>query len=652
MLAFFPEHAYLIPLFPLVAFGLILLLGRRAPGEGHWVAWIAVGASFVLSILTLAGAVGREPLDKNHLWAVIGYTPITVGYRIDGLALIMLVVVSTVALMVHIYSAGYMHGDPRYPRYFAYLSLFTAAMLGLVIANNLIPLIICWELVGLSSYLLIGFWFEKPSAMRAAKKAFVVTRLGDIGFLFGAMLLFWHTNTFHLGEIFSKVGRELPLAVAGTAALLLFCGAVGKSAQFPLHVWLPDAMEGPTPVSALIHAATMVAAGVYLVARTYPLFWTGEHQAPVLGHVFGIGVTAPLVVATIGAITALMAASIGVVQNDIKRVLAYSTISQLGYMMMGLGVGGLAAGMFHLFTHAFFKALLFLGAGSVIHGTGKQDITQMGGLRRFMPATFITFVIGTLALAGVFPMSGFWSKDEILADALHFHPAFYAAGLIGAFLTAFYMSRLCFLTFWGEPRDPQSHPHESPRVMTRPLWILAALSVVAGFAGTPWSPWFHRLLNPEAHAPEFHLNVAAFGTTAALAGIFFGALVYHWKVIPSSALIRIAPWLYTALKNKLYFDEFYWNALVRPMFAVSSASAWVDRWVVDGFVNAVGYLTVTVSRIQRLIDIWVVDGAVNVVGLATKTAGDRIRLLQTGRVQNYLLLVVFGTALLILLGFR
>ncbi|MGQ9697768.1 MAG: NADH-quinone oxidoreductase subunit 5 family protein, partial [Armatimonadota bacterium] len=462
----------------------------------------------------------------------------------------------------------------------------------------------------------------------------------------------WHTRTFNLTAIFDKIGGELPLAAAGIAALLLFCGAVGKSAQFPLHVWLPDAMEGPTPVSALIHAATMVAAGVYLVARTYPLFWPEGHNPPVIAHLFGAGVTAPFVVATIGAVTALMAAMIGVVQNDIKRVLAYSTVSQLGYMVMGLGVGGLAAGMFHLFTHAFFKALLFLGAGSVIHGTGRQDIMQMGGLRRHMPATFITFVIGTLALAGVFPLSGFWSKDEILADALHFHPAFFAAGVAGAFLTAFYMSRLCFLTFWGEPRDHEVHPHESPRVMTWPLWVLAALAVFAGFAGTPWTPWVHQLLAPGEHAPVFHPLVAGLGTAVALAGILAGAVVYYWHLISPAAVVRVAPWLYTALKNKLYMDEILWAILVRPMFAVSNAASWVDRWVVDGFVNAVGYLTVLFSRLQRLVDTWVVDGIVNAVGWATKAAGDTVRLVQTGKIQNYLWIIFAGAALLMLIGAR
>ena len=653
MLAHLPNWAFLIPLFPLAAFALILALGRRAPGQGHWIAWTGVGSSFVLSILTVAASLGREvSADRNVVWAVLGNVPISVGFRIDGLACLMLIVVSTVALMVHIYSAGYMHGDPRYPRYFAYLSLFTAAMLGLVIANSLILLLVCWELVGLSSYLLIGFWFERPSAMRAAKKAFVVTRLGDMGFLFGTVLLFWYTHTFNLQQVFGKIGGELPMAVAGIAAVLLFCGAVGKSAQFPLHVWLPDAMEGPTPVSALIHAATMVAAGVYLVARTYPLFWPEGHYPPVIFQLFGAGITAPLVVATIGAVTALMAAMIGVVQNDIKRVLAYSTVSQLGYMVMGLGVGGYVAGMFHLFTHAFFKALLFLGAGSVIHGTGRQDIMQMGGLRRHMPATFVTFIVGTLALAGVFPFSGFWSKDEILADALHFHPAFFIVGVVGAFLTAFYMSRLCFLTFWGEPRDHEVHPHESPRVMTWPLWVLAALAAVAGFAGTPWTPWVHRLLAPGEHAPALHPMVAGLGSAAALAGILGGALVYYWRAVSPATLIRMAPWLYTALKNKLYIDEMLWAILVRPMFFASNTASWVDRWIVDGFVNAVGYLTVLFSRLQRLVDIWIVDGIVNAVGWVTKAAGDTIRLVQTGRVQNYLWIVFAGAALLMLIGTR
>jgi NADH-quinone oxidoreductase subunit L len=654
LLASLPDFAFVIPLFPLAAFVAILALGRRAPGQGHWLGWIGVGASFVLSVATfLAVTTPESVVDRGLTWAVAGQTPITVGFRVDGLTCIMLLVVSTVALMVQVYSAGYMHGDPRYPRFFAYLSLFTAAMLGLVVANSILLLLICWELVGLSSYLLIGFWFERPSAMRAAKKAFVVTRLGDVGFLFGVVLLFWYTRTFHMESIFHQVGGELPLKVAGVAALLLFCGAIGKSAQFPLHVWLPDAMEGPTPVSALIHAATMVAAGVYLVARMYPLFWPEGYQPAVMGHLFGMGVTTPWVVATTGAVTLLMAAMIGVVQNDIKRVLAYSTVSQLGYMVMALGVGGLTAGVFHLFTHAFFKALLFLGAGSVIHGMGgEQDIMRMGGLRKHMPATFVTFIAGTLALAGIFPFSGFWSKDEVLADALHYHPAFYAVGLMGAFLTAFYMARLCFLTFWGEQRTHDVHPHESPRVMTWPLWVLATLAVVAGFAGTPWSPWFHHLVRPEEPAAAFHPTVALAGTAVAVAGLLCGAALYYWRIVSPASLIAVAPWLHRALKQKLYFDEMYWAGLVKPMFAVSGAASWVDRRIVDGTVNAVGWLTVAFSRVQRWVDTWIVDGLVNLVGQATKTAADGIRVWQTGRIQNYIMVIALGVVLLILIGAR
>ncbi|MBG7617620.1 MAG: NADH-quinone oxidoreductase subunit L, partial [Chloroflexi bacterium] len=391
---------------------------------------------------------------------------INVGIILDPLTVIMLVVITSVSLMVQIYSQGYMQGDPGYQRYYAYMSLFTTSMLGLVLVDNLLLMFVFWEMVGLCSYLLIGFWFQKPSAANAAKKAFIVTRVGDFGFLAAIVLLLKETGTLDVAQLngmaeFGLIGATV-LTLAG---LGIFLGAVGKSAQFPLHVWLPDAMEGPTPVSALIHAATMVAAGVFLVARTYPIFAASE--------------TAMTTVGIIGAVTCIFAASIGLVMNDIKRVLAYSTISQLGYMMLGLATGGVAVGMFHLLNHAFFKSLLFLGSGNVNHATGTFDMRKMGGLKKIMPWTYRTFLIASISMAGIWPLSGFWSKDEILATAWHEQPLLFWLALITVFMTAFYIFRVIFMTFHGEYRG-EGHPHESPRVMIAPLIFLAMLAVFSG----------------------------------------------------------------------------------------------------------------------------------------------------------------------------
>jgi len=475
------ELVWLIFLLPVFSFIIISFFIRPfVRPESKVAGYIIITAlcgSLILSIwaLTAVMAAPHHELGVPPInWIVIdpGFV-FNVGLIMDSLTVVMLIVVTVVSLMVQIYSQGYMQGDPGYHRYFAFMSLFSAAMLGLVMADSLLLAFVFWELVGLGSYLLIGFWFHKPSAANAAKKAFIVTRLGDFGFLAAILALYANTGTFNIAEL-----HELAIAGAlgGTlltwAAIGIFAGAAGKSAQFPLHVWLPDAMEGPTPVSALIHAATMVAAGVFLVARTFPLF---EHSAEAL-----------TTVAAIGAFTAIFAASMGLVMNDIKRVLAYSTISQLGYMMLGLGTGGIAIGIFHLFNHAFFKALLFLGAGSVSHATGTFDMRLMGGLRKAMPWTYATFVIGSLSLAGIWPLAGFWSKDEILITSLASQPILFALALITVFMTAFYMFRAVFMTFGGEyrggsPEAHSTHPHESPRVMVLPMVVLAVLAVVSGF---------------------------------------------------------------------------------------------------------------------------------------------------------------------------
>ncbi|MCL6504584.1 MAG: NADH-quinone oxidoreductase subunit L [Pirellulales bacterium] len=592
---------------------------------------------------------------------------VDVALRADPLSAMMLAMVTFVSALVAIYSAGYMQGDPGYPRFFTYLALFVFSMTMLVAASNFVLLYVFWEAVGLCSYLLIGFWFQKPAAAAAGKKAFLVNRVGDFGFALGVFLLFTTYGTLNFHDVAADgspaVGREVAVAgvlghqrVAqaddpargyvrgGTALAICLCllaGACGKSAQFPLHVWLPDAMEGPTPVSALIHAATMVTAGVYMVARCTPLFMAApEAQA---------------IVACVGGFTALLAAVIALSQTDLKRVLAYSTVSQLGFMFMALGTGtvlGVLAAMFHLLTHAFFKALLFLGAGSVIHAMHTNDIKAMGGLARVMPATYWTFLIGTLALAGVPPFAGFWSKDEILLEAFHHHRGLYAIGLAAAFLTAFYMFRVIFYTFTGTTRSPHAHPHESPAVMTRPLWVLAAFSAGIGLVGAPFfgNP-FHDYLHFEGiKAPAFDVRLAALKVIVVGAGIAAAAAVYHWRVVSAGALRRAAGPLVTLVANKYYFDELYAVAVVRPTLAVGRALRTFDVYVIDLIVNLFGFAGLGLARLYRVFDLYVVDGVVNLLGWIARTAGGVLRYVQTGRAQNYLLAIALGVIVLLAAG--
>ncbi len=656
------EYAWIIPLIPVLAFVLIIAFGRKLPGEGAYVAIAAMLTSLGLSAVLAAQWFMHcahmehvEPFTRSAQW--MPGLPINMGYSIDALSCVMLIVVTIVASMVMIYSIGYMHGDKRYPRYFAYLSLFSASMLALVIANNLLLMFMSWEIVGLTSYLLIGFWFEKPSAMRAAKKAFLVTRVGDVGFMAGMMLLFLQTGSFDLfgkSGVFENLDKlqgfvhigQLAIPMAAMAGLLLFCGAVGKSAQFPLHVWLPDAMEGPTPVSALIHAATMVAAGVYLVARMYPVYLADT------SHI------ALHTVAYVGAFTALFAASIGIAQNDIKKVLAYSTVSQLGYMIMALGVFGYVAAMFHLMTHAFFKAQLFLGSGSVIHGTGTQDIREMGGLRKKMPVTYWTFLISTLSLCGIpFITAGGWSKEEILTVAFHTNPIVFWCGVIGAFTTSFYMFRLVYKTFHGEPRNAEIHAHESPKVMLTPLVILATLAVVAGFVGTPFKNLFEHNMMPvlgekylpvlektleEAHvATGFFMPVFLIGTIAALAGIGLATIIWYKPILKIEKLEPAFGWLAKIVENKYYIDEIYNATVIRAMMFAAAVMYLFDKWVIDyAIVNGAGYLSLTVSAVWSWFDKTIVDGMVNLVGWFTGFTGRCIRHLQTGVAQQYVFLLV------------
>ncbi|UCH51304.1 MAG: NADH-quinone oxidoreductase subunit L [Chloroflexota bacterium] len=621
-----PWLIFLLPFLSLIIISFVLRpFFNNRPKLGGYVTIGAIGISFIFSLWVLLEvfATPGHKLDIPDIqWLVIGDLTVQVGLLVDSLTAVMLVVVTLVSLMVQIYSQGYMHGDPGYHRYFAFMSLFTACMLGLVMADNLVFMFLFWEGVGLGSYLLIGFWFHRPSAANAAKKAFIVTRFGDFGFLVAILLLFYNTGTFNIEELH---GLAVAGALAGTiltwAAIGIFAGAVGKSAQFPLHVWLPDAMEGPTPVSALIHAATMVAAGVFLVARMFPLF---EHSHAAL-----------TTVAVIGGFTAIFAASMGLVMTDIKRVLAYSTISQLGYMMLGLGVGGVAVGIFHLFNHAFFKALLFLGAGSVNHSTGTFDMREMGGLRKAMPWTYITFLIASLSLAGIWPLAGFWSKDEVLVYSFANNPILFYLAMITVFMTAFYMFRAIFMTFGGEYRGGAASGHgehgggklhESPMVMVVPMVILAVLSVASGWVNVTGS--FSQFLGHGGHV-EAHGFIDGFlgilthplpliSLLVAGLGIFLAYAMYSAKWISAEAVGRVFKPLHTLFYMKYWFDELYERVIV-------------VRVLVDGIFAA---LSVFDSR--------VVDGAVNGVARGTNEASGVMRRAQTGQLQAYGIAIAIG----------
>ncbi len=634
------ELSWIIPALPLTAFALIVFFthNNRRLSSGISIAAIATG--FVYSIMLLLRQMGDNvPFEATATFALFPTLKLEVGIWIDALTAIMLVVVTLVSMLVQIYSLGYMHGDPRFSRFYAYLSLFTFSMLGLVLANNFFLIFCFWELVGLTSYLLIGFWFEKKTAADAGKKAFITTRVGDFGFMIGVILLAKYCGTLNYQEIFAQVGSGvIPPEALTIAGIGVFCGAIGKSAQFPLHVWLPDAMEGPTPVSALIHAATMVAAGVYLVARSMTLYVASPDAA--------------LFVASIGIITSLLAASIALVQNDIKRILAYSTVSQLGYMIMALGLGAFTAGTLHLMTHAFFKACLFLCAGSVIHAAHTQDIQQMGGLRRKMPVTYWTMLIATLSIAGIFPLSGFWSKDEIVAATLG-HPVFMVLTLLVAFMTSFYMFRLIFLTFVGETRDHHSyeHAHESPKVMTWPLIVLAVLSVCAGWVAIPWLPHGYSsfaFYGEAAHHGEVHYSVMFISTLVALCGIGLAYLLYVKKAISPQALGEKFKPIYTLLYNKWYFDEIYSATIVNPVLKLTDWLWKFDGGVIDWIVNAFARVTVWLSDIKQWFDQHIVDGAVNGLGYTVWVMGALLRQFQTGKVQLYGFFILFGIVLLLI----
>jgi NADH-quinone oxidoreductase subunit L len=652
---------FLLPLFSLLFISLILRpFFNNHPRLSGYTIIACLTAALGLSIWVLTSS-DQFPIQSTVEWAVVGNFKVNLGFVADNLTAIMLIVVSGVSLLVQIYSQGYMKGDPGYHRYFAFMSLFTMSMLGLVMASNLLLVYVFWEGVGLGSYLLIGFWFHRPSAAAAAKKAFIVTRFGDFGFLMGILILYFTYGTFNIAELNQMAVAGLLGGTTFTLAMLgVFSGAVGKSAQFPLHTWLPDAMEGPTPVSSLIHAATMVAAGVYLVARTLPMFASSE--------------TAITMVAVIGGFTAIFAASMGLVMNDIKRVLAYSTISQLGYMMLGLGaVGvavskgyltyeegiglGIAVGIFHLFTHAFFKCLLFLGAGSANHATGTFDMRLMGGLRKYMPWTFATFLVGSLALAGIWPLAGFWSKDMIVLEAWRHTPILFWLAIITVFMTAFYMFRAIFMTFGGEYRggeaghgghsshgshDAHAGPHESPLVMLFPMVILALFAIGAGWSF--WAGGAAKFLASGSYAglPGVSLEPNAFfglftnvvheplpliSLAVALAGILVAYAIYSKKWISSEKIGQIFAPVYTLLSHKYYFDELYEQVLV-------------FRVLYEGLFKLI-----------QMFDTYVVDGIVNGLGKITVAASGVLRKVQTGQLQSYGLAIAIGVVIIVAVFF-
>lgn len=684
------KFSIVILFLPLLGFIVTLLFGKRIPKIflfENLVLFIGLVLSCILMITKLSTYLALD-ISSEVMWIDMGNVPVVgeikiyLGLLLDNVSSIMIFVVYVVSFVVHLFSIDYMKGDIRYNRYFAYLGLFTFSMAGIVLTHNMLMMYIFWELVGISSYLLIGFWYEKKSASDAGKKAFIVNRIGDLGMLLGLLILFLSYNTFSFHDIFTEISNgnlpfnsEAGLTVAG---VLIFCGAIGKSAQFPLHVWLPDAMEGPTPVSALIHAATMVAAGVYLTVR-----------------VFGIlTADAMVIIATIGALSAFIPATIALTQNDIKRVLAYSTVSQLGYMIMALGVGAYKFAFFHLITHAFFKACLFLGSGSVIHSMHhEQDIRNMGGLRKKMPLTYITFLISSLAISGIPLTSGFLSKDGILSGAFAFGSltgnwAFAFVGFLVALLTAFYMFRLVILTFHGEPRNKEKyeHAHESSYIMVTPLIILTVFSFFFWYTPNPIDPeagWMYSewITTPEIHTPDnarFDFMVAdtpadatehnilfsekytsevhhAHGISAILSlimavlGILFAFLLYQWKKINADALAEKLRPLYNFSYNKWYFDELYNATFVAGTLALARFAKNFDLKIIDGIVDGSASVTKAFSRFIGKFDNVVIDGLVNLTAYASGFIGLIFRRFQTGKVQTYVVLVVFSIVILLFL---
>jgi NADH-quinone oxidoreductase subunit L len=676
------EQIWVIPAITFTSFWLILFFGKRLKFGGSEIGVLALGACLVLSTIagfqwinhtsapvkeaaveqTHGGAATqvaheeapiRTPVDHKVTWFEIGGTKVEAGTHVDGLAIVMLFTVSVISFLVHVFSTSYMEGDRRFSHYYASLSLFTTGMFVLVTAGNTLQALFGWELMGLCSFMLIGHWWEEQKNSDAALKAFFTTRTGDIGLLVGISILFWAAGkTFDIATINAKaLDGTIPHTVVVWAAVALLIAVIGKSAQFPLHTWLPDAMAGPTPVSALIHAATMVVAGVYLLARMYGVFWRG----------FDIGGGGINPVAVVGGITIIIAAGLAFVQTDIKKVLAYSTVSQLGYMVMALGVGAWSGAVFHFFTHAFFKALLFLGAGSVSHAVHSFEMEDMGGMRKYMPKTFATFMIGSLALAGLFPLAGFWSKDEILLGAQkNGYQFFMVVGLIGAFMTAAYMTRCVYLTFFGEHHSHgHAEPHESPAAITTPRIVLAVFSVGAGLLNAPGlfgGEWFGRLIENDvfltAHVNtwDFSLTAAAISTAVVLGALATGFLLWFRQRLPKGVTERnkAARWGYSFLANRYYLDHLWTGGVVGSIKGpIARATYWFNQNVLDGIVNGVATVAkATGAFVYKWIDQGAIDGTVNGSGLGAEGLGGSLRRIQTGRVQQYGSLLFGATALL------
>ncbi len=640
------EYLWLIPLIPLAGAAVNGLLGRRFPKSlVTLVACGAAGLAFILALWSFFSLLRLAPDERNIVnvcftWIASGDFIARAEFFLDPLSAVMLLVVTGVGFVIHVYSIGYMHAEDGYYRFFSYMNLFLFSMLVLVLAGNFLLMFVGWEGVGLCSYLLIGYYFERRSAGDAGKKAFIVNRIGDVGFILGIFMIFLTFGSLNFDEVFQQIAEstqfiepEVGLGILTAIALLLFVGATGKSAQIPLYVWLPDAMEGPTPVSALIHAATMVTAGVYMVVRCSPIFSRSEIALDV--------------VVIVGILTAFMAATIGLVQRDIKRVLAYSTVSQLGYMFVAAGVGAFSAGIFHLMTHAFFKALLFLGAGCVIHAmSGEQDLMKMGGLRKYTPITFWTMMVATLAISGIIPFAGFFSKDEILWSAwIGGYPVIWFVGLITAGLTAFYMFRLIFLTFFGDGRfseEVRHHLNESPSSMTVPLVILGVLSIVGGFIGLP--AWlrslgpnkFFEFLEPSLklayhgdhgshHASKaVEMGFAGLSIAVALIGIFIAYRLYIKRPDAASALADRMKGLHRLLFHKYYVDEIYDGAIVHPTLNASTSLLW------------------------KVADAGLIDGAVNGAGATIKGLGSVLKRIQNGLIRSYAAWILLGTVAVLL----
>ncbi len=612
------QYAWLMPILPILAFaicGLFLHNYKKLTlgiviGVFAIDCLIACGIAYEVFFKGMATMV--DPVEYGFNWLELPGLTVELGVLIDPLTAMMLFVVATISFLVAIYSVGYMGDDPGTPHFFSYLAMFVASMLILVIANNYFMIFIGWELVGLCSYLLIGYYYQTFSAAKASQKAFLFNRVADFGFMLGFFFLFGHYGTFNFGELAELIPPEANTTFITVAAILVFIGPVGKSAQFPFHVWLPDAMEGPTPVSALIHAATMVAAGVYLLARQFVLFSSSD--------------IAMTVIMVIGGFTSIFAASMALVNNDIKRVLAFSTLSQLGYMVMAIGCGSMIAATFHLGTHAFFKALLFLCAGSVIHVVGSNDMKDMGGLKNHMPITTWTFLIGSLALAGIFPFSGFWSKDEIIVTAFEGgHYFFFVVAEIVAFMTAFYMFRLIFRTFFGENTTPADrHLHESPSSMTVPLIILAVFAIFAGFVGAPfvkngYSSFVYYL---EPHHVQANFFVMGLSTVLALAGIGLAWLIYYKKAISAKKIAESSGVIYDILVHRYYVDEFYQFVFDKIVLGFSKFCKWFDEVIIDGFLDFLAFFT--------------------------RWSGQKLRRTETGNLQTYALVMFFAVIVMVL----